>query len=172
MSEIKSEPKKKFPLDMEANEDKIRELRKYIDKNKDRPGALMPVLQECQRIFTYIPEEMVSVISSGLGVPNSDIYGVATFYSQFTFIPQGKHSISVCLGTACYVKGAAAIMDKLHEELGIGAGETSEDGMFSIVDARCLGDCGSAPVIAVDGELHPKMSAKEIPALLDKYRQE
>lgn len=172
MCENNCESRKKFPLDMEANEKKIREFRNFIDKNKDRPGALMPVLQECQRVFTYIPEEMVQVISSGLGVPSSDIYGVATFYSQFTFIPQGQHSISVCLGTACYVKGASAIMDKLHEELGIGAGETSEDGLFSIVDARCLGDCGSAPVIAVDGELYPKLSAKEVPELLDKFRQE
>ena len=159
-----------FKFDMEENHDKLKAFLAFIEDNKARRGALMPVLQDAQTRFGYLPREVLEIVSKGLKVPMSEVYGVATFYSQFTFIPKGKHDISVCLGTACYVKGVEGVMQALEQELGIKAGETTPDLQFSITPTRCLGACGMAPVIAIDGEQHGNLTPKTVKTTLDKYR--
>ena len=119
-----------------------RELRKFIRKHKDQPGAMMPVLQEAQGIYGYLPREVQEIIAQEMNVPLSQVFGVATFYSQFTLTPKGEHTVSVCLGTACYVKGADKILAAIEDRLGIKAGECTPDGFFSIDSCRCLGACG------------------------------
>ncbi|NLL36726.1 MAG: NADH-quinone oxidoreductase subunit NuoE [Fretibacterium sp.] len=141
-----------------------------METQKQRKGALMPVLQDAQSRFGYLPKEVMEMIAEGLKVPMSEIYGVATFYSQFTFFPKGEYDISVCLGTACYVKGVESVLEALEEELGIKAGETTPDLQFSITPTRCLGACGIAPVVSVNGELHGHMSKDTVKELLDSYR--
>ena len=116
-----------------------RELRKFIKKHKDQPGAMMPVLQEAQGIYGYLPREVQEIIAQEMNVPLSQVFGVATFYSQFTLTPKGEHTVSVCLGTACYVKGADKILAAIEDRLGIKAGECTPDGFFSIDSCRCLG---------------------------------
>lgn len=157
-------------FDKEKNKEKIEELEKYIKENKNRPGALMPIMQETQRIFGYLPREMMELISKRLNIAMSEIYGVATFYSQFTFSPMGENIISVCLGTACYVKGAEDILEELENQLGIKKGETTKDLKFSIVDARCLGDCSLAPVITVNNKIYGNVRKKDIKNILNEYR--
>jgi NADH:ubiquinone oxidoreductase subunit E len=133
----------------------------------------MGVLQEAQRIFGYLPLDVLKFISENIGVPIAELYGVATFYSQFSITPQGKHHIGVCLGTACYVRGAQKVLDKIVEELNIGVGETTPDGLFTIDATRCLGCCGLAPVMMIDDDVYGKLdNADVIPAILDKYRGE
>lgn len=110
----------------------------------------MPILQKAQEIFSYIPEEVVDLMALRMGVHSSEIYGVASFYSQFSFIPKGEHEICICLGTACYVKGSDKILAELEKELGIKVGETTPDGKISLAEARCIGECGVAPVVSID----------------------
>ncbi|MDI9493336.1 MAG: NADH-quinone oxidoreductase subunit NuoE [Bacillota bacterium] len=149
------------------------ELKAYIDSVKDSQGISMGVLQEAQRIFGYLPLDVLKFISENIGVPIAELYGVATFYSQFSITPQGKHHIGVCLGTACYVRGAQKVLDKIVEELNIGVGETTPDGLFTIDATRCLGCCGLAPVMMIDDDVYGKLdNADVIPAILDKYRGE
>ena len=149
-----------------------RELRRFIRKHKDQPGAMMPVLQEAQGIYGYLPREVQEIIAQEMQVPLSDVFGVATFYSQFTLTPKGEHSISVCLGTACYVKGADKILSAIEEHLGIKEGECTEDGFFSIESCRCLGACGLAPVMTVDGEVYGKVTPESAVQIIDSYREE
>jgi len=149
-----------------------RELRKFIKKHKDQPGAMMPVLQEAQGIYGYLPREVQEIIAEEMGVPLSQVFGVATFYSQFTLTPKGEHTVSVCLGTACYVKGADKILAALEERLGIKAGECTEDGFFSIESCRCLGACGLAPVMAIDGEVYGKCTPESAVKIIDSYYEE
>ena len=146
-----------------------RELRKFIKKHKDQPGAMMPVLQEAQGIYGYLPKEVQEIIAQEMGVPLSEVFGVATFYSQFTLNPKGEHTISVCLGTACYVKGADKILAALEERLGIVSGECTPDGFFSIESCRCLGACGLAPVMTVDGEVYGKVTPESAVEIIDSY---
>lgn len=132
------------------DQDKYQEFIEFLDANKDKKGAVMPILQKAQEIFSYIPEEIVDLMALRMGVHSSEIYGVASFYSQFSFIPKGEHEICVCLGTACYVKGSDKILADLEEELGIKVGETTADGKISLAEARCIGECGIAPVLSID----------------------
>lgn len=159
-----------FTFDKEENKDKINEFDKFIYQNKDRKGPLMPVLQKAQDIFGYLPEEIMGMISDKLNIPLAEIYGVATFYSQFTFIPKGKCDIHICLGTACYVKGAKDLMDTLEEKLNIRPGETTEDGKFSLSETRCLGNCGEAPVVEINGEQHIRFTKDDINRILEQYK--
>jgi NADH-quinone oxidoreductase subunit E/NADP-reducing hydrogenase subunit HndA len=147
-----------------------RELKKVIALHKDQPGGLMPVLQEAQNIYGYLPIEVQKTIAEGMGVSLSEVYGVATFYSQFSLTPKGEHRVSVCLGTACYVKGADKILSAVEEFLGIKAGQCTSDGMFSIESCRCLGACGLAPVMTVDGEVYGKCTPEKAVAILQSYR--
>ena len=130
----------------------------------------MPVLQAAQEIFGYLPEEVQIIVAEGLEIPLSEVYGVASFYAQFTMNPKGKYQISICLGTACYVKGAAAILNAVEQKLGIVPGSITPDGKFSLDSCRCVGACGLAPVMTIDGEVHAKMDPDKALALLDEIR--
>lgn len=144
-------------------------LEQYIIENKDRPGALMPILQEGQKIFGALPLEVQTMISEKLSVPLAEIYGVVTFYSQFTLEPMGDYLVGVCLGTACYVRGAQAIMDRISTELNLKVGATSADGKYSLQATRCIGACGLAPVITVNEDVYGRISEKDVPTILAKY---
>ena len=145
-------------------------LLKLIEEHKDQKGALMPVLQGAQEIYGYLPIEVQEIVSKGLGIPLEEIYGVATFYSQFTLNPKGQYKIWVCLGTACYVKGAAAVMDKISEILGIQPEECTPDGKFSLTACRCVGACGLAPVLTVNEDVYGRLTPDEVPGILAKYQ--
>ena len=145
------------------------ELMAVIAKNKELPGALLPVLHEAQEIYGYLPIEVQPMVADGLGVSLSEVYGVATFYSRFSLTPKGKHRISVCLGTACYVKGADKVLEEVEKKLGIKSGECTEDGLFSIDSCRCVGACGLAPVMMIDEEVYGKLTPAEVDKILDKY---
>lgn len=132
------------------DQDKYQEFLNFLEANKNKKGAIMPILQKAQEIFSYIPEEIVDLMALRMGVHSSEIYGVASFYSQFSFIPKGEHEICICLGTACYVKGSDKILAELEKELGIKVGETTSDGKISLAEARCIGECGVAPVVSID----------------------
>ena len=145
------------------------ELKKIIEKHKDDPGAVMPVLQEAQEVYGYLPREVQIIIAEGLGVPVEEVYGVSTFYSQFSLTPKGKYNISVGLGTACYVKGAGKLIDEITKKLGIGPEECTEDGKFSLTACRCIGACGLAPVMTVNDEVYGRLVLEDIPDILAKY---
>ena len=145
-------------------------LKEVIAKNIDDPGAVMPVLQEAQEIYGYLPIEVQKMVAEGLGVPLEEVYGVSTFYSQFALSPKGKYNISVCLGTACYVKGSGDILNKLSEMLGIEAEECTPDGKFSLTACRCIGACGLAPVLTVNDEVYGRLTVADVPGILEKYK--
>ena len=161
-----------------ANENKIltqeqeEQLRQVIAAHKGQPGATMPVLQAAQEIFGYLPEEVQIMVAEGLDIPLSEVYGVASFYAQFTLNPKGKYQVSVCLGTACYVKGSQEILDKFKEKLGIDVGECTEDGLFSLDACRCIGACGLAPVVTVNDDVYGKLNADMVEDILKKYEEE
>ncbi len=159
-----------FKFDLEENKEQVDKFRNFIEKNKSKKGALMPILQKAQEEFGYLPVEILELISKDLVVPLAEIYGVATFYSQFSFIPKGENVISVCLGTACYVKGAEDILEELEKELKIKRDETTTDLKFSITSTRCIGACGIAPVITVNDDVYGKLKVEEIKGILDKYK--
>ena len=144
-------------------------LLQVIESHKGQKGALMPVLQEAQEIYGYLPLEVQQIISEKMGIPMEEIYGVATFYSQFSLSPKGQYKISVCLGTACYVKGSGKIYEKLSERLGIGADECTPDGKFSLEACRCIGACGLAPVLTVNDEVYGRLVADDVEDILQKY---
>ena len=146
------------------------ELKEFINIEKSKPGALMPVLQKAQEIYGYLPIEVQTMIAAELNMPLSEVYGVATFYSQFSLNPKGKHRISVCLGTACYVKGADKLLEGLETRLGIKCGECTPDGLFSLDSTRCVGACGLAPVMLVDEDVYGRLTVDELDGILDKYR--
>ena len=153
----------------EAMKEKMEKLEHILMEHKDQQGALMPVLHETQELFGYIPEDAQKRISEVLNIPLAEIYGVATFYSRFTLKPRGQHTISVCLGTACYVKNAQGVLDKLKEELNVKEGETTEDGKFTLEATRCLGCCGLAPVMMINEDVFGKLVPDDIPEILKKY---
>ena len=136
---------------------------------KNEPGAIMPVLQEAQNVYGYLPIEVQQMVADGLGVPLSEVFGVATFYSQFSLTPKGKYNISVCLGTACYVKGSGKILEELSKELGIEAEECTEDGKFSLTACRCIGACGLAPVITINDDVYGRLVPEDVKGILAKY---
>lgn len=144
-------------------------LKEIIEKHKDDPGAVMPVLQEAQEVYGYLPIEVQKMIAEGLSVPLEEVYGVSTFYSQFSLTPKGQYNISVCLGTACYVKGAGKIIERISEILGIGAEECTADGRFSLTACRCIGACGLAPVMTVNDDVYGRLEVEDIDGILAKY---
>lgn len=147
------------------------QLRRVIEQHKDQPGAMMPVLQTAQEIFGYLPEEVQIIVAEGLDVPLTQVYGVASFYSQFHLNPKGKYQISICLGTACYVKGAAAILEAVEEKLHIKSGGITEDGLFSLDACRCIGACGLAPVMMINEDVYGRLTSDQVGAILDRYRE-
>ncbi|MEG2120002.1 MAG: NADH-quinone oxidoreductase subunit NuoE, partial [Pseudoflavonifractor sp.] len=144
-------------------------LRQIIAEHKDVPGATMPVLQAAQEIFGYLPEEVQIIVAEGLEIPLSEVYGVASFYAQFSMNPKGQHQVSVCLGTACYVKGAADILAAVEKKLGITPGSITPDGKFSLDACRCVGACGLAPVMMIGSDVYGRLTPDQVGPILDKY---
>ena len=144
-------------------------LLKVIEELKDTKGALMPIMQKAQDIYGYLPYEVQKIISDNTGVPIEKIYGVATFYAQFALAPKGKYRVSVCLGTACYVKGSGKVYEKLQSVLGLKEGECSADGKFSLESCRCVGACGLAPVMMINDDVHGRLTPDDIEGILAKY---
>ena len=147
-----------------------KQLREMLNELKGVPGATMPALQKAQEIYGYLPIEVQKIISEELNVSMEEIFGIATFYSWFSLNPVGEHPVSVCLGTACYVKGSGDVFAKCKEVLGLPDGGTTPDGKFSLAATRCIGCCGLAPVMTVGGDTYGKLTPKEIPAILAKYK--
>lgn len=149
---------------------KDEKLVKILEEYKHDKSNLIQVLNGVQEHYGYVPKEAMIYISEEMKIPVAEIYGVVTFYSRFSLKPKGKYNICVCQGTACYVKGAERILDKVKQELGIGIGETTEDGMFSLEPTRCLGACGLAPVFTVNGEVYGKATVEKVKKVLDEYK--
>ena len=162
-----STEKKSVPFNGTAEQEKA--LREVIAAHKGQQGALMPILQQAQDIYGYLPIEVQTIIAEETGIPLEKIYGVVTFYAQFSLFPKGKYKISVCLGTACYVKGAGDIYDKLQEKLGIAGGECTPDGKFSLEACRCIGACGLAPVLTVNEDVYGRLTKDDVEGILAKY---
>ena len=141
-----------------------------IEKHRGTQGALMPVLQEAQEIYGYLPIEVQKIIAVRMGVSLEEVYGVSTFYSQFVLNPKGDVSIAVCMGTACYVKGSGDLLDKITQVLGLPAGSTTPDGKYSLEATRCIGACGLAPVLTVNNEVYGRLSVADVEGILAKYK--
>lgn len=148
----------------------LQKVQQIIGEHKEVKGALIPVLHEIQKLYGYLPQEALQLVSKELNISMSEIYGVATFYSLFTLEPKGEHIIRVCMGTACYVKGAQSIIDKLNSELGVEVGKTTEDGKFTLEAARCLGSCGLAPVMMIDDRVYGKITPGDVIKILEEYK--
>lgn len=161
-----------FIFDWDENEEKIKKLNYTINEKRTEKGALMAVLHEAQHLFGYLPIEVQRIISEGLNIPLAEVYGVVTFYSQFTLIPKGMYEIGVCLGTACYVKGAQDLIDAIKKDLKINVGQTSPDRRFSLIATRCIGACGLAPVVSVNEEVYGRIEAKDVKDILEKYKND
>lgn len=147
--------------------DKTREI---VDRNRGRKGLLMPILQEINSAFNYLPEDVLTFVSRETGYPLSHIYKVATFYGAFSTVPRGKHLVSVCLGTACYVKGSERLLEKFSDRLEVKVDGTTRDMKFTLKSARCIGCCGLAPAVMIDNVVYGKLSVGDVPKILDKYK--
>ena len=147
------------------------ELKEAIALHKNQKGALMPVIQAAQGIYGYMPEEVQKMVAEGMGVTLAEIYGIVTFYSQFSLTPKGKYKITICMGTACYVIGAGQILERFEKELDIKDGECTPDRKFSLNSARCVGACGLAPVISINEDVYGKLTESMVPEILKKYEE-
>lgn len=162
--------KKISTLPFQGTEEQKKQLDAIIAESRHDKSLLMSVMQQAQGIYGYLPKEVQVMIAEGMDVPLEKVYGVASFYAQFSLTPKGKYEISVCLGTACYVKGAGDIFDKLSERLGIGADECTADGKYSLTACRCIGACGLAPVLTVNEEVYGRITADDVDDILAKYQ--
>lgn len=158
--------------DLDLPEEGFRELEEYIDNIETTKGALIEILHKAQGIFGYLPRDVQLFVARKLGIPGAEVFGVVSFYSYFTVKPMGKHTISVCMGTACFVRGADKIINKMKDTLGIESNEITEDGLFSLKDVRCIGACGLAPVILVDDKVYGRVKEDEVEGIINKYREE
>jgi NADH:ubiquinone oxidoreductase subunit E len=147
----------------------IQRVEEIIDKHKEKNGALIPILQEIQRIVGFLPVEVQKKVAKTLKIPEKDVFGVATFYSYFSMIPRGKNNIKVCLGTACFVKGGKKIVDRIEKELGIQPGQTTPDRKYSLQINRCIGACGLAPIIVINDKVHQKIKPEEVMDIVYSY---
>lgn len=161
--------KRKTTVAFNGTSEQEKQLLAVIEKHKNEKGALMPVLQQAQGIYGYLPIEVQQIISEKMDMPLEEIYGVVSFYAQFSLNPKGQYKISVCLGTACYVKGSQAILDRISEKLGINPGECSKDGKYSLDATRCIGACGLAPVMCVNDEVYGRLVPEDVDKILAKY---
>lgn len=155
----------------EKTEQMTPDLKAFIEEWKGKPGNLIMVLHKVQQTYGYIPREIAIEISSLLDVPLAKIYGVVTFYNFFKLQKAGKYIIQVCLGTACYLRGGDDLMKEFERQLGVGVNATTPDGLFSVEAVRCLGCCGLAPVVVVNGEVHGKLATKDVAGIIEKYRK-
>ncbi len=152
-----------------GTEEQKQQLLEFIAAHKEQKGALMPIMQKAQEIYGYLPIEVQKIISEAADIPLEKIFGVATFYAQFTLQPKGEYRISVCLGTACYVKGSKQVLDKISEELGISEGGITADGKFSLDSCRCVGACGLAPVMMINDDVYGRLVPDDVAGILAKY---
>ena len=152
------------------SENGIKTINEICDRYVDEKTPLMMILSDIQNEYGYIPLDVQQIVSDRTGISVAEIYGVVTFYSFFSLEPKGKYIIGCCLGTACYVKGAQQIIDKFSEILEIKPGETTKDGMFTIDALRCIGACGIAPAVSINGKVYPKMSVDKVPTIVESYR--
>ena len=157
------------PHHPDINDDMWTQIDGVIGRNRTVSGAVITVLRECQDIAGYLPVELLDYISQGLNLPSSSVYGVASFYSLFSMVPKGRHTIKMCLGTACYVKGIKEAMSRIENEYQVKEGGTSEDRRFSLEAVRCLGACGLAPVMVVGQDTHGDVSSDKVIELLEQY---
>lgn len=148
---------------------KEEQLNEVIAQNKAENGALIAVLQGAQRIYGYLPEHVLKHVSKEMKIPLAKVYGVVTFYAQFRLVPVGRNVVSVCLGTACHVRGGAKVLETLEKKLAIKDGQTTQDGRYSLEIVNCIGACGLAPVISINGEVHGRLNADQIPGILEQY---
>ncbi|MBQ2806263.1 MAG: NAD(P)H-dependent oxidoreductase subunit E [Clostridia bacterium] len=162
--------KKPTTVAFRGTKEQEEKLLAVIEKHKDEMGKMMPILQEAQEIYGYLPIEVQKIIARETGVSLEEIYGIISFYAQFKLNPDGEVAIAVCLGTACYVKGAGELIEAIEQELSITSGSTSADGKFSLEATRCIGACGLAPVLTVNGEVYGRLTKKDIPGILAKYK--
>ncbi len=161
----------KKTLPFNGTKEQEEQLMAVIAEHKDQEGAVIPVLHKAQEIYGYLPIEVQEMISEGLDVPLAEIYGIVTFYTQFSLNPKGKYHIGVCLGTACYVKGSGDILEKIKEILGIEVGECTPDGLFSIDATRCIGACGLAPVLTVNDDVYGRLVVDDVEGIIKKYQE-
>ena len=162
--------KKMTTIPFNGTQKQKEELDAVIDELRGEEGALMPIMQRAQDIYGYLPLEVQRYIALGLDIPVSEVYGVATFYSQFLLNPKGEHPVSVCLGTACYVKGSGKLMERLETLLGVKNGEITADCRFSLDATRCIGACGLAPVLTIGEDVYGRLEPAELDGILAKYR--
>ena len=159
-------------ISFEGTKEQMKALLECIEQNRGDKGALIPIMHEAQNIYGYLPVEVQTVIAEKLDIPLAEVYGVATFYSRFSLKPKGRHNVSVCLGTACHVKGSDKILETVEHYLGIHYGECTPDRSFSIESCRCVGACGLAPVMIIDGEVYPKLTPDDVPGILENYMKD
>ena len=162
--------KRKTSVPFTGTKEQEERLYAIIEEHKDQKGALMPILQQAQEVYGYLPIEVQQIIADGMDIPLEEVYGVASFYSQFTLNPKGQFKISVCLGTACYVKGSQLILDRISEKLNLQSGEISEDGKYSLDATRCIGACGLAPVMCVNDDVYGRLVPEDVDKILEKYQ--
>lgn len=160
----------KKPCHEDINDRMWEKIDRVIQTHKDTPGAVITVLRECQDIVNYLPPQLIDYISDGMNLPRSEVFGVASFYSLFSLTPKGRHTIKVCTGTACYVKGIREVISRIEGEYKVAEGQTSEDRRFSLEGVRCLGACGLAPVMVVGEDTHGDVAAENVITVLDNYK--
>ncbi|MDK2918615.1 MAG: NADH-quinone oxidoreductase subunit [Candidatus Petromonas sp.] len=160
------------PVSEELPREKFDELEKFIDSMETTKGVLIEILHKAQDIFGYLPRDVQLYIARKLGIPGAEVFGVVSFYSYFTTKPRGKHTISVCMGTACFVRGADKIIEKLKEKLGIESNEITEDGLFTLKDVRCIGACGLAPVVMVGDKVYGRVKEEELDEIINTYKNQ
>ena len=162
--------KKLTTVDFHGTKEQEEKLLAVIEKHAGEKGAMMPILQEAQEIYGYLPIEVQEIIALKTGVSLEEIFGIVSFYAQFKLNPDGQYAIAVCLGTACYVKGSGDIINAISEKLGVAIGSTSPDGKYSIEATRCIGACGLAPVLTVNGEVYGRLTVDDVDTILAKYK--
>lgn len=160
------------PTNEDLPKEKFDELEAFIDGLETTKGALIEILHKAQDIFGYLPRDVQLYVARKLGIPGAEVFGVVSFYSYFTTKPRGKHTISVCMGTACFVRGADKIIESLKEKLGIESNEITEDGLFTLRDVRCIGACGLAPVVMVDDKVYGRVKEEELDDIINTYRNQ
>jgi NADH:ubiquinone oxidoreductase subunit E len=156
-------------ISKEFTPEQLKDLDEIIARNKDKPGSLIPVLEQAQLVLDFLPMPILKIIASGLNLPLSRVYGVVTFYSFFTMTPRGKHTLRVCLGTACYVRGGNSICETIKKELKVEEGETTPDRLFTLETVRCVGACGLGPVIFVGENVHGRCKPAKVKEVLCQY---
>ncbi len=163
-------PDELFQYNPDLTPELMEKVDEVIHSYKKKPGSLIPVLEECQRLVGYLPVELQEYISQGLNIPGSTVYGVVTFYSFFSMVPKGRHQVKVCIGTACYVRGGKAILDRVSQHYGLEVGGITKDRRFSLDAVRCLGACGLAPAVVIDGDTYGGVRPDKIVDIMERYQ--